>query len=125
MEYAIVVYCLVTIFVFSSFLLQSVQRKKNHGKRSLPVSRTLDSLTEFAPKSNTPSSSSSGYISQAVSITNLSSDDSWSIKSISVDETPDLENKMNDLHKLSANDLPVSNNKYSFFIFLLYYNHMQ
>lgn len=76
------------------------------------MSRTLDSLTEFAPKSNTPSSSSSGYGSQAVSITNLSSDDSWSIKSISVDETPDLESKGNDLNKVSdvnsANDIMVS-----------------
>lgn len=58
------------------------------------MSRTLDSLTEFAPKPNTPSSSSSGYESQAVSITNLSSDDSMSIKSISVDETPDLESNV-------------------------------
>lgn len=71
------------------------------------MSRTLDSLTEFAPKSNTPSSSSSGYGSQAVSITNLSSDDSMSIKSISVDETPDLDTKMNDLHKVS--DISVTN----------------
>ena len=35
--------------------------------------------------------SSSGYGSQAVSTTNLTSEDSISIKSISVDETPDLE----------------------------------
>lgn len=65
------------------------------------MSRTLDSLTEFAPKPNTPSSSSSGYGSQAVSITNLSSDDSMSMKSISVDETPDLDSKVNDLHTVS------------------------
>lgn len=81
-------------------------------KRSLPMSRTLDSLSEYAPKSNTPSSSSSGYGSQAVSITNLSSDDSMSIKSISVDETPDLESKMNDLHKVTyinvSNELAVT-----------------
>lgn len=61
------------------------------------MSRTLDSLTEFVPKSNTPSSSSSGYGSQAVSITNLSSDDSMSIKSISVDETPDMENRTSEI----------------------------
>ncbi|XP_057661777.1 kinesin-like protein KIF13B isoform X4 [Diorhabda carinulata] len=79
-----------------------VQRKKTFAKKSLPMSRTLDSLTEFAPKPNTPSSSSSGYGSQAVSITNLSCDDSLSMKSMSVDETPDLECKLN-------NDLePVS-----------------
>lgn len=35
--------------------------------------------------------SSSGYGSQAVSTTNLTSEDSISVKSISVDETPDLE----------------------------------
>lgn len=35
--------------------------------------------------------SSSGYGSQAVSTTNLTSEDSISMKSISVDETPDLE----------------------------------
>lgn len=35
--------------------------------------------------------SSSGYGSQAVSTTNLTSEDSISIKSISVDETPDIE----------------------------------
>lgn len=35
--------------------------------------------------------SSSGYGSQAVSTTNLTSEDSISFKSISVDETPDLE----------------------------------
>ncbi|KAL1492379.1 hypothetical protein ABEB36_010633 [Hypothenemus hampei] len=60
----------------------------------LSTSRTLDSLTELAPKTTTPSTSSSGYGSQAVSITNLSSDDSTSVKSISVDETPDNECKL-------------------------------
>ena len=35
--------------------------------------------------------SSSGYGSQAVSTTNLTSEDSISVKSISVDETPDVE----------------------------------
>ncbi|XP_028137555.2 kinesin-like protein KIF13A isoform X1 [Diabrotica virgifera virgifera] len=79
-----------------------VQRKKTYAKKYLPMSRTLDSLTEFAPKPNTPSSSSSGYGSQAVSTTNLSCDDSLSMKSMSVDETPDFDGKMN-------NDLePVS-----------------
>ena len=62
--------------------------------KPLTSSRTLDSLTEFQlAKINTPSMSSSGYESQAVSTTNLTSDDSISIKSISVDETPDLEFK--------------------------------
>nr|XP_023016379.1 kinesin-like protein KIF13B isoform X2 [Leptinotarsa decemlineata] len=77
-----------------------IQKNKSHAKKSLPMSRTLDSLTEFAPKPNTPSSSSSGYGSQAVSITNLSSDDSISLKSLN--ETPDLECKANnDLQTVS------------------------
>lgn len=37
--------------------------------------------------------SSSGYGSQAVSTTNLTSEDSISVKSISVDETPDVESR--------------------------------
>ncbi|CAH1153752.1 unnamed protein product [Phaedon cochleariae] len=90
-----------------------VQRKKNHAKKSLPMSRTLDSLTEFAPKPNTPSSSSSGYGSQAVSQTNLSSDDSISLKSMSIDETPDLECKT-DLEPVSeATDLDKEVNSFS------------
>ncbi|KAL0106193.1 hypothetical protein PUN28_016124 [Cardiocondyla obscurior] len=60
--------------------------------KPLTSSRTLDSLVELqSTKMNTPSMSSSGYGSQAVSTTNLTSDDSISIKSISVDETPDHE----------------------------------
>lgn len=60
--------------------------------KPLTSSRTLDSLVELqSTKINTPSMSSSGYGSQAVSTTNLTSEDSISIKSISVDETPDLE----------------------------------
>lgn len=62
-------------------------------RRPLRTSKTLDSLAELAPKTNTPSTSSSGYGSQAVSSTNLSTDDSTSLRSISVDETPDFENK--------------------------------
>ncbi|XP_049818282.1 kinesin-like protein KIF13A isoform X3 [Aethina tumida] len=69
-------------------------RSKNSIKRTLPQSRTLDSLTELAPKTSTPSATSSGYGSQAVSSTNLSSDDSLSLKSISVDETPDFEHRV-------------------------------
>ncbi|XP_076261045.1 kinesin heavy chain 73 isoform X3 [Rhynchophorus ferrugineus] len=71
----------------------NTRANKNTKRAFLPTSRTLDSLTELAPKTGTPSASSSGYGSQAVSITNLSSDDSMSLKSISVDETPDLEYK--------------------------------
>ncbi|XP_018578799.1 kinesin-like protein KIF13B isoform X2 [Anoplophora glabripennis] len=78
-----------------------IQKKKNTARKTLPTSRTLDSLTEYAPKPNTPSASSSGYGSQAVSITNLSSDDSMSLKSISVDETPDLDLKLYDLQPVS------------------------
>ncbi|XP_053981065.1 kinesin-like protein KIF13B isoform X8 [Hylaeus volcanicus] len=60
--------------------------------KRLTSSRTLDSLVELqSTKISTPSMSSSGYGSQAVSTTNLTSEDSLSVKSISVDETPDLE----------------------------------
>lgn len=58
----------------------------------IPSSRTLDSIVELqSGKIWTPSSSSSGYGSQAVSSSNLSSEDSVSIKSISADDTPDTE----------------------------------
>lgn len=68
--------------------------KSSQGTRKVfPTSRTLDSLVELAPKPGTPSASSSGYGSQAVSSTNLSSEDSVSLRSISVDETPDTETK--------------------------------
>lgn len=67
-------------------------------RRTIPTSRTLDSLVELQhqqqnsnKQSSTPSTSSSGYGSQAVSSTNLTSEDSLSLKSISVDETPDIE----------------------------------
>ncbi|GAB6029696.1 Kinesin protein 1B [Chamberlinius hualienensis] len=63
-------------------------------------SQTESSIAESVTESNgnnkivtTPSTVSSGYGSQAVSSTTLSSDDSLSIRSISVDETPDSEAK--------------------------------
>ncbi|XP_031336617.1 kinesin-like protein KIF13B isoform X5 [Photinus pyralis] len=65
----------------------------SNGRKTLPTSRTLDSLVELAPKTSTPSASSSGYGSQAVSSTNLSSEDSMSLRSISVDDTPDFESR--------------------------------
>ncbi|XP_063219921.1 kinesin-like protein KIF13A isoform X3 [Bacillus rossius redtenbacheri] len=78
-----------------SYQVNSFQSKTIPAMKSLlPNSRTLDSLSELqGTKMGTPSTSSSGYGSQAVSITNLSSEDSLSIRSISVDETPDCENK--------------------------------
>ncbi|KDR07162.1 Kinesin-like protein KIF13A [Zootermopsis nevadensis] len=74
------------------------QSKQNQlVKTMLPSSRTLDSLCELqATKMGTPSTTSSGYGSQAVSSTNLSSEDSISIRSISVDETPDIETVKNE-----------------------------
>ncbi|XP_063616428.1 kinesin-like protein KIF13A [Cydia splendana] len=61
----------------------------------LPTSKTLDSLHELAcervPTKNSPSISSSGYGSQAVSSTNLTNDDTLSIRSMSVDDTPDFD----------------------------------
>ena len=58
-----------------------------------PTSHTSESLNETQPKTGTgtPSLVSSGYGSQAASSSNLSSEDSISIKSISVDETPETE----------------------------------
>ncbi|KAF5284466.1 hypothetical protein FQA39_LY17041 [Lamprigera yunnana] len=75
-----------------------------NGRKTLPTSRTLDSLVELAPKTSTPSASSSGYGSQAVSSTNLSSEDSISLRSISVDETPDYEMRL----QLSIDLKPVT-----------------
>uniref|UniRef100_A0A069DXT9 Putative kinesin-like protein n=1 Tax=Panstrongylus megistus TaxID=65343 RepID=A0A069DXT9_9HEMI len=70
----------------------------------LPSSRTLDSLVELqSTKGGTPStSSSSGYGSQAVSSSNLTNDDCLSLRSISVDETPDVE------HRSSIGELATS-----------------
>ncbi|CAH2102180.1 unnamed protein product [Euphydryas editha] len=64
----------------------------------LPTSKTLDSLHELAceraPNKNSPSISSSGYGSQAVSSSNLTNDDTLSIRSMSVDDTPDFDKTM-------------------------------
>lgn len=90
--------------------VQYIPKTKNPIRRTIPTSRTLDSLTELAPRTNTPSASSSGYGSQAVSSSNLSSDDSMSLRSISVDETPDLEQKIalaTDLQTVSESDTYV------------------
>ena len=59
----------------------------------LPTSHTSESLNESQAKTGTgtPSLVSSGYGSQAASSSNLSSEDSISIKSISVDQTPETE----------------------------------
>ncbi|CAK1540259.1 unnamed protein product [Leptosia nina] len=68
----------------------------------LPTSKTLDSLHELAceriPNKNSPSISSSGYGSQAVSSTNLTNDDTLSIRSMSVDDTPDFDKVMDYTH---------------------------
>ncbi|KAK7063154.1 Kinesin-like protein kif13b [Halocaridina rubra] len=59
------------------------------GRLLLTQSRTLDSLNEVAAtKAGTPSTVSSGYGSGAVSSTTLS-EDSLSVRSVSVDETPE------------------------------------
>ncbi|XP_049881981.1 kinesin-like protein KIF13B isoform X2 [Pectinophora gossypiella] len=68
----------------------------------LPTSKTLDSLHELAcdriPNKNSPSISSSGYGSQAVSSTNLTNDDTLSIRSMSVDDTPDFDKALDYTH---------------------------
>ncbi|CAG9135930.1 unnamed protein product [Plutella xylostella] len=70
-------------------------KTRGAGRGFLPTSKTLDSLHELAcerlPSKNSPSISSSGYGSQAVSSTNLTNDDTLSIRSMSVDETPDFD----------------------------------
>ncbi|XP_074656043.1 kinesin-like protein KIF13A isoform X2 [Tubulanus polymorphus] len=59
---------------------------------SMTHSSTTESLNDIqAAKSFTPSMTSSGYGSQAVSTLTLSSEDSGSIRSMSVEETPELE----------------------------------
>ncbi|KAK9723131.1 CAP-Gly domain [Popillia japonica] len=85
-----------------------------HPRRPISTSRTLDSLVELAPKTSTPSASSSGYGSQAVSSTNLTSEDSMSLRSISIDETPDMENRstlVHDLQPVTETNYDVSNSE--------------
>ncbi|XP_054266606.1 kinesin-like protein KIF13A isoform X4 [Macrosteles quadrilineatus] len=57
-------------------------------KPLMSSSRTLDSIVDY--KTGTPSTTSSGYGSEAVSSSNLTNDDVASLRSMSV-ETPDLE----------------------------------
>ncbi|XP_050681890.1 kinesin-like protein KIF13B [Leptidea sinapis] len=70
-------------------------RSRATSRAFLPTSKTLDSLHELAcergTSKNSPSLSSSGYGSQAVSTTNLTNDDTLSIRSMSVDDTPDFD----------------------------------
>ncbi|CAH0727551.1 unnamed protein product, partial [Brenthis ino] len=73
-------------------------RSRATSRGFLPTSKTLDSLHELAcervPNKSSPSISSSGYGSQAVSSTNLTNDDTLSIRSMSVDDTPDFDKTM-------------------------------
>ena len=80
-------------------------------QNKLPTSHTSESLNESQAKTGTgtPSLVSSGYGSQAASSSNLSSEDSISLKSISVDETPETEaGKVNIQSALSPPDVSVS-----------------
>ncbi|XP_022249018.1 kinesin-like protein KIF13A isoform X2 [Limulus polyphemus] len=54
---------------------------------------TEDSLTDFQMKAGTPSVMSSGYDSQALSTSPISSEDSVSLHSVSVEETPESDSK--------------------------------
>ena len=58
-------------------------------------SSTNDSLVDaqINGKSFTPSMTSSGYDSQAVSSQTLSSEDSASVRSMSIDDTPELDGR--------------------------------
>lgn len=74
---------------FSEFEAYQAESEKrlNLMKTSLPNSRTLDSLVELqSTKGGTPSTSSSGYGSQAVSSSNLTSDDCLSLRSMDTPE---------------------------------------
>ncbi|XP_018897649.2 kinesin-like protein KIF13A isoform X1 [Bemisia tabaci] len=64
---------------------------KDRTARTLPNSRTLDSLAEFQGAKMTPSTTSSGYGSEAVSSSNLTNEDASSIRSINADYTPDFD----------------------------------
>lgn len=82
------------IIIPQNFMIYNYTQAPPRPVKPLTSSRTVDSLVELqCTKINTPSMSSSGYGSQAVSTTNLTSEDSISIKSISVDETPDIEHR--------------------------------
>ena len=71
---------------------------------SITHSSTNESLVDAqAAKSFTPSMSSSGYGSQAVSTQTLSSEDSTSVRSISIDDTP--ENSMKTTNASRPNTL--------------------
>ena len=58
---------------------------------TMPHSSTADSLVDVQAKSFTPSMSSSGYGSQAVSTQTLSSEDSMSVRSMSIEEPTDAD----------------------------------
>ncbi|XP_050727701.1 kinesin-like protein KIF13A isoform X3 [Eriocheir sinensis] len=85
------------------------------GRLQLTQSRTLDSLNEVAAtKVGTPSTVSSGYGSGAVSSTTLS-EDSLSMRSVSVDETPDKDvpacHAMMDISTISSGESDSSDTK--------------
>nr|XP_045609913.1 kinesin-like protein KIF13A isoform X3 [Procambarus clarkii] len=85
------------------------------GRLQLSQSRTLDSLNEVsATKAGTPSTVSSGYGSGAVSSTTLS-EDSLSVRSVSVDETPDKDLPTNhttmDLSTISSGESDSSDTR--------------
>ena len=70
--------------------------KPQGGKSSeggIPHSNTADSFVEVQAKGFAPSVTSSGYGSQAVSTHTLSSEDSTSLRSISIDDTPDFDRR--------------------------------
>ena len=63
-------------------------------EQGMPHSATAECLADGgATKSFTPSMASSGYGSQAVSMQTLSSEDSSSVRSMSIEDTPDQEAK--------------------------------
>jgi hypothetical protein len=83
----------------------TAQKIMNNRADSITHSSTTESLVDIqAVKSFTPSMTSSGYGSQAVSTLTLSSEDSASIRSMSIDETPDHVEKSKDGAHHKKND---------------------
>lgn len=87
-------------------------KSANQKIKPLTTSKTMDSLIDPL-KSTTPSTSSSGYDSQTVSSTNLSSIDSVSLKSISVDATPETDLRQNIFNESKFSNDSFMNISYS------------
>ncbi|KAL1139626.1 hypothetical protein AAG570_006606 [Ranatra chinensis] len=100
------------VLQFSEFETYQVEcdRIKHQTRSILPSSRTLDSLAEYQSNKGTPSTTSSGYGSQCVSSSNLTNEDCLSLRSMSVDETPDIVDAVKPVD-IKPSPLPPTENK--------------